>query len=69
MKDFVPLKPCPSCGSTLMNDRFVYIECSMCLMTGPKENNGRHDEHSDFVDHERAIEKWNALPRDKKRSK
>jgi len=32
-------------------------------MTGPQENGGRNDAHSDYLDRERAIKNWNELPR------
>lgn len=59
-------KLCPNCGSAKLNDHYVYIECAECLMTGPKTNGGQNDEHADYLDHEAAILKWNALPRRKK---
>jgi len=59
------MKPCPNCGSTDLNDRYVYVECNVCLMTGPKQNNGRNDEHADEFDHKIAVRNWNELPRNK----
>ena len=57
------LKPCPNCKSTDLRDHYVYIACNKCYMCGPKENGGHHDAHSDYIDHQNAIENWNNLPR------
>ena len=59
------LKPCPYCKSTDLSDAYVYISCKKCLMTGPQMNNGNNDDHADYIDHERAVEAWNKLPRRK----
>jgi hypothetical protein len=57
------LKPCPNCKSTNLKDHYIYICCLDCHMRGPASNGGMHDEHSDWVDHVRAHEYWNKLPR------
>lgn len=57
------LKPCPACKSTNLSDHYVYIQCNKCLMSGPKMNGGKNDDHSDYIDRENAIEAWNKLPR------
>jgi len=59
------LKPCPNpaCKSTDLRDCYVYIRCNKCGMTGPQRNQGRFDDHSDFMDHEGAVKDWNNLPR------
>ena len=59
----IKLKNCPFCKSNEIKDYYVYIQCNNCLMTGPQENGGRNDAHSDYLDRERAIKNWNELPR------
>ena len=54
------LKPCPFCeDENGLEDCYVYILCSKCGAEGPKMNDGKNDDHADFVDHEMAIEAWN----------
>jgi hypothetical protein len=61
------LKPCPHCNTTEgLKDCYVFVLCRKCLMQGPATNKGLNDDHADFVDHEKAIEMWNNLPRRKK---
>jgi hypothetical protein len=59
------LKECPNCKSNNLKDCYVYIRCNDCLMEGPKTNRGNYDDHADYLDHEKAIELWNGLPRKK----
>lgn len=54
------LKECPNCKSNNLKDCYVYIRCNDCLMEGPKTNRGNYD---DYIDHEKAAELWNGLPR------
>ena len=53
------LESCPFCKSQDLEDCYIFIKCKNCGAEGPKMNNGRNDDHADFVDHERAIEAWN----------
>ena len=57
------LKPCPNCKSRNLTDCYVYIKCNDCLMEGPKTNNGEKNAHADYIDHKKAVEYWNELPR------
>lgn len=57
------LEPCPNCNSTDLWDKYITIKCNQCLMEGPKTNGGVNDDHADHIDHARAIELWNKLPR------
>lgn len=59
------IKPCPNCDCKDIHDYYIYMECSKCLMTGPKMNGGKNDAHCDHIDHENAIKAWNNLPRKK----
>ena len=63
------IKPCPSCGSINIEDAYVFIKCEDCGMTGPKMNDGKYDDHADYIDHENAIKAWNGMPRRKLKSK
>lgn len=58
-KEKLNLESCPFCGSSNIKDCYVFIKCLDCLAEGPKINNGRYDDHADFVDHENAIKAWN----------
>ena len=57
MKDAMQT-PCPFCKSLDLTDCYVCVKCNHCGATGPKTNGGRHDDHADWVDHERALKKW-----------
>ena len=57
------LRSCPNCKSTEIEDNYIYMQCMNCLMTGPQMNGGNNDDHADHIDHKRAIEAWNNLPR------
>lgn len=57
------LKLCPYCKSERLKNYYVYIQCTECLMTGPQMNNGKFDDHCDYIDNEKAVEAWNSLPR------
>ena len=63
------LEPCPYCGSTDLRDCYVYIRCNKCLMEGPKMNDGRNDDHADYIDNINAIKAWNKLPRNLREKK
>ena len=62
MKTIDNLKPCPFCGSINLKDCYVTIKCLDCGAEGPKMNGGRNDDHADYVDHEEAVNAWNARP-------
>lgn len=53
------MDPCPFCGSSDLEDCYVYIKCNSCLAEGPATNQKRNDDHADFRDREIAIKKWN----------
>ena len=52
-------KPCPFCGSSRIEDCYIYMKCLSCGTKGPIQNNGNFDHHADHVDHENAIKTWN----------
>jgi len=54
------IKECPNCGS-IPDNKYVYIQCPKCGLTGPWVNGGKNDDHADYKDNENAIKNWNTL--------